>query len=204
MQRRKIVTDQPTWSDQVQGMMGSWIGAQRKFYEGWMEAATKTSEQAAAQVKNMEQGSWRDWFTRWQESAQQSMDAWQSQAKKALDTQLDWAVHDPFGGAFAGGSDQMNKMAALWTTQTNEMMQAWNVFQTKLWEGWFGVAKAVQVGGVTESGKEWYDRWQQMAKDSFDAWQELTRKSAETQAQWAKAAAEAGKGAAPKGSPEGA
>jgi hypothetical protein len=34
-----------------------------------------------------------------------------------------------------------------------------------------------------------------MAKESFDAWQELTRKSAEIQAQWARTAAEAGKGA---------
>ena len=84
-------------------------------------------------------------------------------------------------------------MAATFTTQTNDMMQAWNSFQTKLWQGWFGVAKAVQAEGGTGSWKEGYDQWQKMAKESFDAWQELTRKSAEIQAQWAKTAAEAGK-----------
>lgn len=194
------MAEQAAWSDQVQGMMSSWNEAQRKFYEGWMDATSKASEQATAQVKNMEHGSWRDWFTRWQESAQQSMDAWQSLAKKSLDTQFDWSQRDSFGGTFAGSSEQMKSMAATWTTQTNEMMQAWNSFQTKLWEGWFGVAKALQAEGGTGSGKEGYERWQQMARESFDAWQELTRKSTEIQAQWAKTAAEAGKGTSAKAS----
>jgi hypothetical protein len=187
------MAEQAAWSDQVQGMMNSWTEAQRKFYEGWMDAASKSSEQATAQMKNMESGSWQDWFTRWQESSQQSMDAWQALAKKSLDTQLGWSKDDPFGGMFAGSSEQMKAMAATFTTQTNEMMQAWNSFQTKLWEGWFGVAKAVQAEGGTGSWKEGYDQWQKMAKESFDAWQDLTRKSTEIQAQWARTAAEAGK-----------
>ncbi|HZJ03724.1 MAG TPA: hypothetical protein VFE20_08660 [Thermoleophilia bacterium] len=199
------MAEQAAWTDQVQGMMNSWNEAQRKFYEGWMDAASKTSEQATAQMKNMESGSWQDWFTRWQESAQQSMDAWQTLAKKTLDTQLDWSQQDPFGGMVTGSSEQMKSMAATWTDQTTEMMQAWNSFQTKLWEGWFGVAKAAQEGAGTGSGKEWYDQWQKVAKESFDAWQDLTRKSTEIQAQWAKTAAEAGKkGTAAKATSKGA
>jgi hypothetical protein len=132
------------------------------------------------------------------------MEAWQTLAKKSLDTQLDWSQRDPFGGMFNGSSEQMKGMAATWTNQTNEMMQAWNSFQTKLWEGWFGVAKAAQAGAGTGSWKEWYDQWQKVAKESFDAWQELTRKSTEIQAQWARTAAEAGKGTAAKATPKGA
>lgn len=173
------MSTESNFADQVQQMMQAWTDAQKKVWDGWMATVAGTGGSA---------GNSEDWFARWQETATTSLDAWQEQARKALASQADWVRSDAFTAMMPGGSEQTKRLAASWAEQSTAMLAAWTDFQRRLLEGWFGLASAAGRPPGTDSAKEWFARWQDMATKSFEAWQDLARKAADAQAAWAREA----------------
>lgn len=63
------------WREQSEQMMRVWTEAQRRVWEGWMDAARKASPAA------MPGADWKDWTAQWQETAKNALESWRRGAQ---------------------------------------------------------------------------------------------------------------------------
>lgn len=155
------------WMEQSTETMRTWADMQKRMWEGWLDASS-----GLGQVDDNPLG---EWVTRWQETSQKSLAAWEDLVREMIETQGKWAASDSVTGYWPGKEQDIKKMAESWTEQTLTVMKAWTVAQKKLWDDWFATASNIAKSAKAPED-DWYKRWQDAARTSMDAWDELTRK----------------------------
>lgn len=165
------------WIQQSVETMKSWSDMQKKMWEGWLDSS--------AGFGKADENPLGEWISRWSETSQKSVEAWEDLARKMVEMQGKVAGSDAVAGYWPGKEQDVKKMAESWTEQTLVIMKAWTAAQKKLWDDWFATASRIAESAQAPTD-DWYAKWQDAARTSMDAWDTLTRTTLETQSDWFK------------------
>lgn len=144
------------WSDQMEGMMKTWMNTQKSMWNSFFEAMQGASKSQGSKI--------------WDQTlniGEQAMD-------NLFKAQEEWMQ------AWVDGLDKIEGMPEAGITyakQFQEMARQWSETQKKLWATWLGNLRSFDPEKRPGS-------WESSMDNLLNTWQEATRKIMDTQAEW--------------------
>ena len=153
------------WSDQMQDMMKTWMGTQRRMWDSFFDTMQGASKSQYS----------RAW--------EQTLDVGEQALKNTFKAQADWMQ------AWVEGFESIEgvpESGVEYAKQFQEMASRWNESQQKLWVNWFEMLR--NLDPERKSGG-----WESTVENMFKTWQDSTQKIMETQTEWMRSWAETAK-----------
>lgn len=145
------------WTKQAEDMIQTWVDAQKKLRDSWLEAMQGLGGPQSKEV--------------WAKATS----AWEESIKRVFEAQSEWL--SLWAANFTSKPNTSSEVAE-WAKQGQEMMGHWAEAQKRLWESWFEMVKKIDPSQL--SGTWDKDAGQNLIK----AWQENTQKVLDSQAEW--------------------